>query len=365
MIFSQLAYGLVILTYFGDGTPMFDADPPTPFLNAGTLIELAEGVNERQAAIQGYDVGYEQEGTAFDIGNILYAINEDFMEIPFTYTEVTGTNAGYTAGGFDFRPTNGTWKAWSFNALIGNPPYQGSRASYAMLKQCAGTIGNLAPWYVQSFTPTSAVYWTASNLWVAAGGEPFTNATFGFVSTSQLWQVYRALTNLTTTVYHPGIVVTTAQMYATAYGAGETPNYGGIGFTNELGTLGENYTTEEVSIDVSNNSYAASKAIWHGYVVPPNLASGVVANIDASYNVQVRDIDFNIYAEFQGSTMTNSTTCDGTSTNFGPVCQFDYSAPEMSTLMDLTPTGENASWVSYILWPRGVLITWEFSRCHP
>ena len=379
MIFSQLAYGLVILTYFGDGTPMFYASPPTPHLNAGTLIELAEGLNERYAATKGYDyiAGPIPWGDWWfeNVESIFYPeldpTPHELVEIPFAYTTVSTNDAGFTSASVRYGPTNGTWKAWTFGCpfLPGNPSYQGSRASSKLVRGVVRGINYLCDLslYAQSYTDTNVVWWTTSALWAAVGGVPFehnsdadlASDTYQPVTTSALWKVYRALTNLTTTAYIPFIMITN-HVTVHATGTGYSPSYaGGSPYSS-----GIELTCEEVYIydDGGTVAWDGYKTTRTGYIEIPNLSSGVVANVDAVLGIYISPI-----SEKHSSviSLAQELTCTGVDTNHGPTVAWGTSAPDIASLVDMSEQGTNTEWQAHLIHERPVMIRWTFSRCHP
>jgi hypothetical protein len=435
MIFSQLAYGLIILTYFGDGTPVFYSDPPSPMINAGSFIELAEGINERSAAVSTkYDYG---------IGG--------FRPMPFTYTDASYTNCGLVSlyDNFAYGPTNGTFKSWSFNAFTYDVsfdgrgkfiPFQGSRASSYFVRSMVYAIDRIASKYVQSYTTSNITFWTASNLWVAAGGKPsFATSAFIFesykpVTTGHLWQVYRALTNMHTTqaIYctatgntetaisgtnsdsyhysitahveppdypteptweHVATVVSnmTALGFAVDYSSATVTNINGAGashleeitfntFSGWSGSYDEGSVPPDYvyNFDASNRTHTAGRYTQHYNCPLPNLAAGAVATIDFRWGVNVYMYSISPGSPFLSNlgnasgwstNLTASTTFTGVDTNWAPNLTFDVAAPEISTLMDLTPYAATGfgSYVYFEVIERSLprVINWTFTRCHP
>jgi len=270
MVYTQLVYGLVVATNVLTGSTLFQTNGAPLSINAPTAIEIFEAVNERAAAIwYPHTVVFESRNT-----------------IPFRYAETN--RAGYQIGrfgleDFDAYPifnsgssylvTNGTFKAWSYNAFqyprLVNPiqtfiPYVGTFSSSFQWQRAAWAIERMAPYFYQAYDATSATPWTASALWEAAGstnGNPLIFDTddswdlFRHVGTSTVWILYRALTNMYVTDIPYPVTVSNILQYTyaatnvaaiTLYEAGPLPAWAstnnGYYFELELTNSGVNLT---------------------------------------------------------------------------------------------------------------------------
>jgi hypothetical protein len=211
MIYTQLVYGLVVATNMvGTNATMFSGGAPLA-INPPTQMEIFEAIGERAAAL-GWPRGAYVSPT-----------------LPFTCEPTNRAGfrlvdghvfTNYDSGGA-YLVTNGLWKSWSFNPFRQIQlywsyslndrfiPALNYSLSSALWKVGSHAIDNMAPYYMMEITPTSAVPWTASNLWVAAGsakGNPFAIPFFidldyyYHVGTNEAWIFQRALTLMHTTL---------------------------------------------------------------------------------------------------------------------------------------------------------------------
>lgn len=160
----RLSYGLYIAAALIAGGTAIYYGTGRSTLTAPDVVELLEGYNERCAAR---------------------------AALPFT----GNTNDG-----------------WSFTAY----PTQNAVFAWSTMASLMTNIQALAPSYVRTYTATSVTYWSVTSLWdhlhigdgtnlwtvgIATNGLPiYSNAPRSTIWTGLLWECYRALAEMTTTV---------------------------------------------------------------------------------------------------------------------------------------------------------------------
>lgn len=175
------AYGLLASMILTGGVAIYYSSNPGIGVTADDVAELMEGYNERVFAIS--------------------------------------TNRTFT---------NGNWSISVYTNLASLPVH-------AQMQSIMDGIPTLCANYVQSYTATSVVYWTASNLFIAAGIGPtngqlkytvafatngvpvYSNKLGQLIITNTLWECYRALANLTITKATPQWTENVNSSYYTNY----------------------------------------------------------------------------------------------------------------------------------------------------
>ena len=311
----QIAYGLVTATNLLTGPVQF-TNAPSYFVNAPSIIELVEGMEERAAAVDA------NNGFTFTTTN---RARQWVAEVAGAYPSEYPTTTVYQV------TSAAPFNVWSFvDSVSGNFADPTDAATYnymfnprllthtlsrALINDTIYRVDGMAASFIQSYTATSTIAWTASNLWIAAGstnGAPYIHR--GSLPITNLWILYRAETNLWIT---PAADVT----------------WGGASDT---------YTGRTYRVNADTGSwYVADLA--SNVTSTLDVAAKITESLTSGTNTQAENIDWSFVA--------SAVTHAGVSTNV-------WLAGSNTLPVD-------AGRYYYVTFPRQPVQLWQFTRCQP